>query len=77
MIVIIPAMVGLLPGTELTPITALIPITSTSLAGMELLAGSFDWPALAIIFGASCLYAAIALFLAVKQFQREEVLFRT
>jgi sodium transport system permease protein len=77
MVVIIPAMIGLLPGTELTAKTALIPITSTSLAGKELLAGSFDWGALAVIFGSSCLYAVIALIVAVKQFQREEVLFRT
>lgn len=77
MVVIIPAMIGMLPGTELTATTALIPITSTSLASKELLAGSFDWTALALIFGSSCLYAVIALFIAVKQFQREEVLFRT
>jgi sodium transport system permease protein len=77
MVVIIPAMIGMLPGTELTTKTALIPITSTSLAAKELLAGSFEWGLLALIFASSCLYAVIALFLAVKQFQREEVLFRT
>ncbi len=77
MVVIIPAMIGLLPGTELTSKTALIPITSTSLASKELLAGSFDWAPLALIFGSSCLYAMIALAIAVKQFQRESVLFRT
>lgn len=76
-VVIIPAMVGLLPGVELSARTALIPITSTSLAGKELLAGSFDWISLAVIFGSSCFYAAIAILVAVKQFQREEVLFRT
>ena len=77
MVVIIPAMIGLLPGTELSWKTALIPITSTSLAGKELLAGSYDWVSLAVIFGASCLYALAAQFVAVKLFQREEVLFRT
>jgi sodium transport system permease protein len=77
MVVIVPALIGMLPGIELTSKTALIPITSTSLASKELLAGSFDWTSLAIIFGSSCLYAAVALFVAVKQFQRESVLFRT
>jgi sodium transport system permease protein len=77
MVVIIPAMIGMLPGTELTSKTALIPITSTSLASKELLAGSFDWASLALIFASSCLYAVIAIVVAVKQFQREEVLFRT
>jgi sodium transport system permease protein len=77
MVVIVPAMIGMLPGTELTAKTALIPITSTSLASKELLAGAFDWSALALIFASSCLYAAVAILVAVRQFQREEVLFRT
>jgi sodium transport system permease protein len=77
MVVIIPAMIGMLPGTELTTKTSLIPITSTSLASKELLAGSFHWGPMALIFGSSCLYALIALVFAVRQFQREEVLFRT
>lgn len=77
MVVIIPAMIGMLPGTELTWRTAWIPITSTSLAAKELLAGSFEWPLLAVIFGSSCIYAVIALLVAVTQFQRESVLFRT
>ena len=55
----------------------MIPITSTSLAGKEMLAGSFPWLSLSMIFGASCLYAIAALIVAVKLFQREEVLFRT
>ena len=53
------------------------PITSTCLAGKELLAGSYDWTSLVVIFGTSCLYALAALIVAVKLFQREEVLFRT
>ncbi len=77
MVVIVPAMIGMLPGTELTAKTALIPITSTSLAGKELLAGSFAWGPLSVIFLSSCIYALIALAAAVWQFQREEVLFRT
>jgi len=77
MVVIVPAMIGMLPGTELSAKTALIPVTSTSLASKELLAGAFDWTALALIFGSSCVYAAVAIVVAVRQFQREEVLFRT
>ena len=76
-VVIVPAVVGMLPGVELDARMAMIPIVGTSLASKELLAGSFDWPSLIMIFGASCLYALLALLVAVKLFQREEVLFRT
>lgn len=75
-VVILPAMIGLLPGTELSFKTAMIPITGTSLAGKELLAGAFDWSILTVIFASSCVYALIALTITVRQFRREEVLFR-
>jgi len=77
MFAIVPAMLGMLPGIELTPTTALIPITSISLASKELLAGSFPWTSLGIIFVSTCAYAVVALLIAVGQFHREEVLFRT
>ena len=70
-------MVGMLPGVEITAKTAMIPITSTSLAGKEMLAGSIAWGSLGLIFLSSCVYAMIALAFAVYQFQREDVLFRT
>ena len=63
-------------GTELSFKTAMIPITGTSLAGKELLAGAFDWSILTVIFASSCVYALIALTITVRQFRREEVLFR-
>ena len=76
-LVVIPAVASLLPGVELTPKLALIPILSTSLVCKEIIAGTYHWNSIAVIFGSTCVYAAAALFLAVKMFQREDVLFRS
>jgi sodium transport system permease protein len=76
-IVIIPAIASMLPGVELTSKLALIPILSTSLLCKELVAGTYHWNLIAIIFSSTCVYAAVALFIAIKMFQRESVLFRS
>ncbi|MDI1248607.1 MAG: ABC transporter permease [Lacunisphaera sp.] len=75
-VVIMPAMLGMLPGIELTAKTALVPILNLSLACKEMLSGVWHWPYLALIFGSTCAYAAAALALCVKMFDREEVMFR-
>ena len=76
-VVVIPAVASLLPGVELTPKLALIPILSTSLVCKEIVAGTFHWNYILLILLSSSVYAAIGLFLAVKMFQRESVLFRS
>lgn len=76
-IIILPAVVGLLPGVELNTRLALVPILNVSLVSKELVSGVWHWDFLALIFGSSCLYAAIALTLAVRMFNRENVIFRT
>jgi sodium transport system permease protein len=76
-LVVIPAVASLLPGVELTPKLAFVPILSTSLVCKEIIAGTYHWNSIAIIFASTCVYAAAALFLAVKMFQREDVLFRS
>jgi sodium transport system permease protein len=43
----------------------------------ELVTGTYHWNYIALIFLSTCLYAGAALFLAVKMFQRESVLFST
>jgi sodium transport system permease protein len=73
---VIPAVVSLLPGTELSARTALIPILSTSLVSKELVAGIYHWGYISMIFGASLVYAAVAVVIAVVLFNREEILFR-
>lgn len=75
-VIIMPAMIGMLPGVELNARLALVPILNVSLASKELVSGVWHWDYLALIFGSSCAYAAIALALAVKMFNREDVIFR-
>jgi sodium transport system permease protein len=76
-VVIIPAIAAMLPGVELTPKLALVPILNVSLLLKDLIAGTYHWNSIAIIFLSTCAYAAVALFLAIKMFQRESVLFRS
>jgi sodium transport system permease protein len=76
-VVIMPAVVGMLPGTELSTKVSLIPILNTTLVCKEIVSGTYHWHQIGVIFLSTCVYAAAALFVAVKQFNREEVLFRT
>jgi len=75
-IVIIPAIAAMLP-IDLTSKLALVPILNASLLCKELVTGTYHWNFIAIIFSSTCVYAAAALFLAIKMFQRESVLFRS
>lgn len=76
-LVIIPAIAAMLPGVDLTPKLALVPVLNVSLLCKELVIGTYHWNYIAIIFTSTCVYAAAALFIAVKMFQRESVLFRS
>lgn len=75
-VVIMPAVLGLLPGIELTAKTALVPILNLSLVCKEMLSGVWNWSFIGLIFGSSCVYAAVALAFCVKMFNREDVMFR-
>jgi sodium transport system permease protein len=74
-IVLVPAIAAVLPGVEITPKLAVIPILNVSLLCKELVTGTYHWNYIALIFLSTSVYAGIALFLAVKMFQRESVLF--
>ncbi|OAM89824.1 ABC transporter permease [Termitidicoccus mucosus] len=75
-IVILPAVGAVLPGVELTAKLAFVPILNVALVSKEMVAGQFPAGMIALIFGSTCLYAAAALALAVRMFNRESVLFR-
>jgi sodium transport system permease protein len=75
-VVIMPAVIGLMPGIELTAKTALIPILNLSLVCKEMLSGVWHWDYIAIIFGSTSVYAAVALAFCVRMFNREDVMFR-
>jgi sodium transport system permease protein len=76
-LVVIPAVASLLPGVELTPKLALVPILNTSLVCKEIMTGTYHWNSIGLIFASTCVYAGVALFVAFKTFQRESVLFRS
>jgi len=75
-VLIIPAIVSILPGTEMGPRISLIPIINTSLAFKDLLMGTVNWNYLGIVFLVNVALASLALWRAVKLFNRESVLFR-
>ena len=75
-VVIMPAVIGMLPGIDLNARHALVPLLNLSLVCKEMLSGVWHWNYIALIFGSSCLYAGIALALAVRMFSREDVIFR-
>jgi sodium transport system permease protein len=76
-VVVLPAVAALLPGVELNTTWALVPVLNTSLVSKEIIAGTYHWKYIALIFVSSCIYATAAIAIAVKLFQREDVLFRS
>jgi len=76
-VAVLPAVAALLPGVELTTAMSLVPVLNVSLVSKEIITGTYHWTFIALIFASSSVYAAIALAIAVKLFQREDVLFRT
>jgi len=72
----LPAIVGMIPGIELTPKTAVIPILNVSLVAKEIFTGNLPWPMIGMVFLATCVYAAFALNAALSRFQNESVMFR-
>jgi sodium transport system permease protein len=76
-VVVLPAVAALLPGVELNPGLALVPVLNTSLVSKEIIAGTYHWNLIALIFLSSSVYAGVAIAITVKLFQREDVLFRT
>ena len=76
-VLVLPAIAALLPGVELSPVLTLVPVLNTSLVSKEIISGTYRWDLIALIFLSSSVYAGLALAIAVKLFQREDVLFRT
>lgn len=75
-LVIIPAVIGLLPGIELTTTTALIPIVNISLATKEMLAGTIQLHLLLITIFSLVTYAILSVVFCVRWFGRETHILR-
>ena len=77
LIVVFPAILGGLPGVHLTPVLSLIPIFNASMMLHGVLMGDFSNTNFAVTMAANLGYAAIAFVIAVRQFGKESVLFRS
>ncbi len=75
-LIIVPAMVGMIPGIELNWKTALFPIVNISLISKDILAGTVSAGLLLEVFGSMIFLAVIGLIFTRWWFNREEVIFR-
>lgn len=72
----LPAIVAILPGIELTWKTALIPVSNISLAIKELVKGTVDYSMVGVIFLSTAVLAGVCIAFCISWFQKESVLFR-
>jgi len=76
-VIILPAMIGMLPGIELNYVTAAIPILNLALATKTILAGTAEPILIAEVYLSLFSLAGVSIFACVKWFNREETLFRS
>lgn len=74
---IMPAMVSMVPGLELNPVLACIPVVNICMAMKEVILGVYQPGMIALVFLSTALYAGFALLVATRLFERESILFRT
>jgi sodium transport system permease protein len=75
-LIVLPAMLSMLPGVEMTWGWAMVPITNIALAIKELVKGTMSYEMLVAILGSSALLAGLLLAFCTWWFRRESVLFR-
>lgn len=75
-VVILPAMVGFIPGIELDPITALIPILNVSLVTKQIISGNLDILLYLESFFSLLVLAGLSLAFAIHWFGRESTILR-
>lgn len=76
LVALLPSVVALMPGVEITPVLALVPVLNVSLISREVLSGVYPWGYIALVLSSSTIYATAALLVAVRLFQQERVIFR-
>jgi len=74
---VFPLVLGMLPGLQLTPALALVPLFNVCQLIKEIFLGEYSRTAFAITMVSNVVYAAVAFFVAVRVFSNERVLFRT
>ena len=76
-VAILPAMISILPGVELSWGFVFIPVVNVCLALKEFLVGTYRWGFVALIFLSTVVYASFSIFITKRLFEKEGVLFRT
>ena len=76
-VVLVPAILALIPGTRLTAVTALVPVLNVSLATRELVAGTAAPALVALVFVSLLALAGVSLLACSRWFAREDVVFRS
>ena len=74
---IMPAMISFLPGVELDSGLALVPLINISLSIKNALMGHVNWLYVGLVFASTVVYAAFAIFVAHRLFEKESVIFRS
>ncbi len=77
MAVVFPLVAGMLPGLQLTPALALIPLFNVCQLIKQIFLGEYSSVLFAVTMAANIVYAGVAFFAAVRVFKNEKVLFRT
>jgi len=77
MAVVVPAVVGMLPGLELNVGLALIPVFNVSQLIKEIIIGEYSPMNFVTAFASNVLYALVAFWISVRIFKTESVLFRS
>ena len=75
-IIILPAMIGMLPGFKLSAVTAAIPILNLSLATKAILGGSADPILITEVYLSLFFLAGVSIYGCARWVNREERLFR-
>ncbi len=75
-IAIMPMMVAMIPGVELSWLWSAVPLTNIALAMKEIVKGTMDYSKFVMILASSTLLAGVLLAFCRRWFSREEVLFR-
>ena len=70
-LVIIPAMIALMPGMELSWSTSLVPILNVALATKEIVGGTIDMFMYSGIVFSLILFAVGSVFLSFREFSKE------
>lgn len=75
-VIVIPAIMAMLPGVELTWKTAFIPIANIALATKEIIAGTIQMPMYIAVVASLIILALLAVFFSYKQFSKESMVLK-